>query len=52
MSHKGNTLDAEQVNSLLSGLEISLTVEEIDAGFSIGAHDVDGKRVEVARLSR
>ena len=51
MSHKNNPLDAAQVNSLLSGLEIPLTVEVTDAGFSIGGH-VDQERVEVAYLSR
>ena len=50
MSRKDAANDAAYVNSLLSGLEIPLTVEVTDAGFSIGAH-VNEERVEVARLS-
>ena len=50
MSRKDAAIDAAHVNSLLSGLEIPLTVEVTDAGFSIGGH-VNEERVEVARLS-
>ena len=50
MSRKDAANDAAYVNLLLSGLEIPLTVEVTDAGFSIGAH-VNEERVEVARLS-
>ena len=51
MSHKDNALDAAQVNSLLSGLEVPLTVVVTDVGFSIERY-VNEERVEVAYLSR